>query len=79
MTWQQPVPGPDGTLTLTEMNHPCTNGCSGWFKVPAAERGPVVASDALTAGNVASVNHEHRTEWFLPVPPPVDHRAAPPT
>lgn len=80
MTWQQPVPGPDGTLTLTEMNHPCTNGCSGWFKLPAAERGNVVipdAANALTAGNVAIVNHEHRTEWFRPVSPPDDHRATP--
>lgn len=81
MTWQQPVPGPDGALTLTEMNHPCVNGCSGWFKVPAAERGNVIAPDAanaLTAGNVASVNQEHRTEWFRPVSPPNDHRTAPP-
>ena len=46
MTWQQPVPNPDGTLTLTEMSHPCVNGCSGWFKVPAAERGSVVTPDA---------------------------------
>ncbi|MFI6100861.1 hypothetical protein ACIA8G_35375 [Lentzea sp. NPDC051213] len=80
MTWQQPVPGPDGALILTEMKHPCVNGCSGWFKVPAAECGNVVAPDAanaLRAGNVASVNQEHRTEWFRAVGPD-NHPATPP-
>lgn len=72
MTWQQPVPGPDGALVLTEMNHPCVNGCSGWFKVPAAEQGTVVGPgpvEQATAGNVAHANLEHRTEWSRPVPP----------
>lgn len=81
MTWQQPVPGPDGALVLTEMNHPCVNGCSGWFKVPAAEQGIVVGPDLAeqaTASNVAHVNLEHRTDWSRPVPPPHDHRAEPP-
>lgn len=75
MTWQQPVPGPDGALTLTEMSHPCVNGCSGWYQLPAAESGTVVdptATGECAAGNVASVNQEHRTEWFRPVLPPGD-------
>ncbi len=72
MAWQQPVPGPDGALVLTEMNHPCVNGCSGWFKIAAAEQSTVVdpdPADPVTAGNVAHANLEHRTEWFRPVPP----------
>ena len=80
MTWQQPVPGPDGALVLTEMNHPCVNGCSGWFKLPAAEQITVVASgpaDPVTTGNVAHANLEHRSEWFRPVPPH-DRRAESP-
>lgn len=69
MTWQQPVPGQDGVLALTEMSHPCINGCSGWYRLPAAETGNVVDSTAageLVAGNVAHANHDHRTEWFRP-------------
>ncbi|SES00747.1 hypothetical protein SAMN05216188_11976 [Lentzea xinjiangensis] len=73
MTWQQPVTGPDDALTLTEMNHPCVNGCSGWFKLPAAERGTVVDPDEETeAGNVAVANQEHRTDWSR-LAPPQDH------
>ncbi|WP_434443101.1 hypothetical protein [Lentzea sp. E54] len=75
MTWRQPVPGPDGVFTLTEMNHPCVNGCSGWYRLPAAESGTVVdpaAADELTAGNVAAANQDHRTEWFRPALPPAD-------
>ena len=78
MTWQQPVPRPDGAFLLTTMNHPCVNGCAGWFKLPAAERGTVVAPEA-TPGNVAVANQEHRTEWHRSAPPPDDdHAAGPP-
>ncbi|WP_189160592.1 hypothetical protein [Lentzea pudingi] len=74
MTWQQPVPGPDGGLALTEMTHPCVRGCSGWFRLPAAERGNVIddpgAAEVIEAGNVAMANLEHRTEWTRPTPPP---------
>ncbi|MDX8141436.1 hypothetical protein OG205_09755 [Lentzea sp. NBC_00516] len=82
MTWQQPLPGPDGALALTEMNHPCVNGCSGWFKLPAAERGNVVTAgtaERTTGNNVAQANLEHRTEWFRPLPPPDDHSAISPS
>ncbi|TWP53999.1 hypothetical protein FKR81_00020 [Lentzea tibetensis] len=76
MTWQQPLPGPDGELRLTEMSHPCVNGCSVWWKVPAAERGDVVDSGTgTTEGNVAQANQEHRSEWFL-TPPQPPQRAA---
>jgi len=37
MVWQQPEPSPTG-FVLRERSHPCTNGCSGWWRVPAAER-----------------------------------------
>jgi hypothetical protein len=69
MTWQQPVPGPDGVLSLTELSHPCVNGCSGWYQLPAAESGTVIdraVSPGRAAGNVARANQEHRTEWFRP-------------
>jgi hypothetical protein len=70
ITWQQPVAGPDGTLMLTEMNHPCVNGCSGWFRLPAAERGTVVGPAAeADASNVVAANQEHRTDWSRPAPP----------
>ncbi|MDX3663738.1 hypothetical protein PV646_41195 [Streptomyces sp. ID05-26A] len=72
MTWQQPVPGPGGALSLTEMRHPCVNGCAGWFKLPAAERGTVVdagAAEVTEAGNVAAANLDHRTDWSRPAPP----------
>lgn len=76
MIWHQPVPGPDGVFALTEMKHPCVNGCSGWFQLPAAERGSIVDPDAddLTAGNVATVNLQHRTDWSRPVVAPDDLR-----
>ncbi|PRY42260.1 hypothetical protein CLV43_10490 [Umezawaea tangerina] len=41
MTWLQPEPE-DGGYVLREVGHPCTNGCSGWWRVPAAERGDSV-------------------------------------
>ncbi|MGZ3146341.1 hypothetical protein ACVDFE_30980 [Lentzea chajnantorensis] len=68
ITWQQPVPGEDGAFVLTEMNHPCVNGCSGWRRLPAAESGTVVDPDGggPAAGNVADANRTHRTEWFRP-------------
>lgn len=73
MTWQQPVPGPDGALMLAEIDHPCVNGCSGWFRVPAAELVNVIdpsPADSTAAGNVARANSEHRTEWSRPLPSP---------
>ncbi|GHH32547.1 hypothetical protein GCM10017774_13620 [Lentzea cavernae] len=80
ITWQQPVPGENGALVLTEMNHPCTNGCSGWYRLPAAESGTVLDPDGdrPAAGNVADANHNHRTERFRPGSPPDDHSATPP-
>lgn len=81
MTWQQPVPGPDGVLTLTEMSHPCVNGCSGWFKLAIAEQGNVISpgtGDSTLPGNVARANSEHRTEWFRPAQLPKDPGAEPP-
>ncbi|WP_170155167.1 hypothetical protein [Lentzea atacamensis] len=74
MTWQQPVPGPDGALCLTEVSHPCVQGCSGWFKLPAAEHGAVVDPGAaeVTAGNVAVANANHRTDWSRPALLPDD-------
>ncbi|MEU7478832.1 hypothetical protein AB0A63_22795 [Lentzea sp. NPDC042327] len=49
MSWQQPVFGDEG-LVVQEMSHPCPRGCSGWWRVPAAERSGIVA------GNVARAN-----------------------
>lgn len=40
--WTQPVPQDDGTFVLHEMEHPCTQGCSGWWMQPAAESRDVV-------------------------------------
>lgn len=71
MTWQQPTRRGDGTFVLVEHNHPCVNGCSGWYKVPVAEQGDVVVADPSAAdprGNVARANLEHRTEWSRPRP-----------
>ncbi|ANZ39662.1 hypothetical protein BBK82_30085 [Lentzea guizhouensis] len=65
MTWMQPVPGPDG-MTMTEMSHPCVNGCSGWYRMPAAETGLVVDEEGRPAGNVAQANTDHRTDWSRP-------------
>jgi hypothetical protein len=39
MTWQQPVAGVDGRWSLRQLEHPCVNGCSGWWQLPAAEHG----------------------------------------
>lgn len=76
MTWQQPVPGPDGALALSEMSHPCVNGCSGWFRLPAAESATIIDSampvERMT-GNVADANKDHRTEWFRPAVPPSEY------
>jgi hypothetical protein len=68
MTWQQPVLGLDGALTLRQMSHPCVSGCSGWRKMPAAELAGVVDADrgSVTIGNVALSNQDHRCDWFLP-------------
>lgn len=67
MTWQQPSPGPDGKMILTEVSHPCVQGCSGWWKLPAAEQVDVVEPDTdSTVGNVAQANGYHRTEWSQP-------------
>ncbi|GGM90910.1 hypothetical protein GCM10011609_30060 [Lentzea pudingi] len=49
MSWQQPVPGPEG-LVLHEMSHPCPRGCSGWWRLPHGE------SKGIVAGNVARAN-----------------------
>lgn len=68
ITWQQPVAGPGGRWTLTQMSHPCVNGCSGWFRAPSTERGMIVGPGAAP-GNVAGANQAHRTEWFLPAEP----------
>lgn len=76
MTWVQPAPDLEGALTTTRMSHPCVNGCSGWFKAPAAEAGNVVDSrgDAPAVGNVARANLQHRTDWSRPVTPQHDGR-----
>jgi hypothetical protein len=37
LAWQQPVPTPTG-FVVHEMEHPCPRGCSGWWRMPAAER-----------------------------------------
>ncbi|MEU7478205.1 hypothetical protein AB0A63_19630 [Lentzea sp. NPDC042327] len=68
MTWMQPVPGADGGMTLTEMSHPCVNGCSGWYRAPAAEAGLVLdgGRDAPAVGNVAKTNLHHRSDWSRP-------------
>ncbi len=68
MTWMQPVRNADGEITLTEMSHPCVNGCSGWYRLPAAEAGLVVdeSRESPAAGNVAQANLDHRTDWSRP-------------
>jgi hypothetical protein len=68
MSWQQPVPGPDGAVVLRQMSHPCVAGCSGWRKLPAAEHTSVidVGGDAPVVGNVALAAQDHRSDWFLP-------------
>ncbi|HEX7662597.1 MAG TPA: hypothetical protein VF444_24290 [Pseudonocardiaceae bacterium] len=40
--WIQPVPQDDGSFLMREMEHPCTEGCGGWWRQPAAESGNVV-------------------------------------
>jgi hypothetical protein len=79
MTWQQPIPGPDGAWTLTQMSHPCVNGCSGWWKAAAAEQDIVVEPDGtpMAAGNVAQANQQQRTDWLLPTFPARDTGAMP--
>jgi hypothetical protein len=37
MTWQQPEPTATGYV-LHEAEHPCPRGCSGWWRMPEAER-----------------------------------------
>ncbi|MCS7482852.1 hypothetical protein ACFFQW_40935 [Umezawaea endophytica] len=60
MSWQQPVPGPHDLMVLTEMSHPCVRGCSGWWKLPAAEQAGLVELDGDSAvGNVARVNQHY--------------------
>ncbi|MDX8143160.1 hypothetical protein SK854_13615 [Lentzea sp. BCCO 10_0061] len=81
MTWLQPVPNADGTLTMKQMNHPCVNGCSGWFKLPVRETSNVVdpsAGDAAALGNVARANLHHRTDWLRPALPQQDRGLTPP-
>lgn len=81
MTWWQPVAGLDGALTMTQMSHPCVNGCSGWFKIPAAELGNVVnprPGDGPDTGNVARANLHHRTDWSRPPVPVQIHSLEPP-
>lgn len=70
MAWQQPVPGPDGRWSLSQVEHPCVNGCSGWWRPPAAERGGMLDPGAgITAGgNVAQVNQQQRTDWSRVTP-----------
>jgi len=65
MTWQQPVAGADGRWSLSQVAHPCVNGCSGWWQLPAAERGGVLdpGTGIGTGGNVAQVNQQSRTDW----------------
>jgi hypothetical protein len=49
--WTQPVPQDDGTFAMHDMEHPCTQGCGGWWKQPAAESRRVVEvidSDPIT-------------------------------
>ncbi|WP_157528218.1 hypothetical protein [Nocardia sp. NRRL S-836] len=46
VAWQQPVPGLDGALVLTEMSHPCVNGCSAGTGCPPPKAAP---SSTLTA------------------------------
>lgn len=67
MSWQQPTPGPDGHMILKEMSHSCVGGCSGWWKLPAAEQADVMEPDTdSVVGNVAQANEYHRTEWSQP-------------
>lgn len=68
ITWQQPVHGENGALVLTEMSHPCVNGCSGWYRLPTAESGNVInpASDGPAAGNVADPNQHYRAHRLVP-------------
>ncbi|WP_439657583.1 hypothetical protein ACSHWB_35045 [Lentzea sp. HUAS TT2] len=69
MFWRQPVSGQDGVLELVEMSHPCVDGCSGWYQLPAAESGNVVDTTTTAGpatGNVAAANQIHRTEWSRP-------------
>lgn len=48
MAWMQPLLE-NGTWVLREMSHPCPEGCSGWWKLPAAEQGGVVPGLAAEA------------------------------
>ncbi|MCO1576191.1 hypothetical protein M8C13_10525 [Crossiella sp. SN42] len=49
ITWSQPVPQADGSFRFAELSHPCTQGCSGWWKLPAAQRGRVVEGQVSVA------------------------------
>lgn len=65
MTWQQPLAGPDGRWSLHQAEHPCVNGCSGWWQLPAAESGGVLGpgNGVMSGGNVAQANEQLRTDW----------------
>ncbi|MDX8037212.1 hypothetical protein SK803_44065 [Lentzea sp. BCCO 10_0856] len=68
MTWQQPMAGPDGQWALSQVDHPCVNGCSGWWQLPAAEHGGILDRDTgiNAGGNVAQANEQVRTDWSMP-------------
>lgn len=66
MIWTQPQPDGKGGFELLEVSHPRVNGCSGWFKMSAAEgAGLVDPSGTGETGHVAQANAEHRTDWVL--------------
>lgn len=49
ITWNQPIPQADGSFRFAELSHPCTQGCSGWWRLPAAQRGRIVESTVVEA------------------------------
>lgn len=55
LTWQQPVPTQTG-FVVREMEHPCPRGCSGWWRMSAAEREDAVSERPGAGGFAAEAN-----------------------
>jgi hypothetical protein len=56
LTWQQPAPTSTG-FVVHEMEHPCPRGCSGWWRMPAAERQDAIPESR--GGYAAQANEIH--------------------
>ncbi|GLZ43499.1 hypothetical protein Acsp05_71230 [Actinokineospora sp. NBRC 105648] len=63
MSWQQPTPGPDGTMVLRNVTHPCTCQAArdaGVWRHPAAERDRVIGRNQLPDELAATLRRIYR-------------------